>query len=305
MRITVVGPGAVGLLWAGRLHQAGADVRILDHSPRRAAALDRDGFILEDGSGETLIMVPVSADPATLAETDLALVCVKAYDTKSAARVLGENLSPGGRALTLQNGAGALETLCEALGPERVLGGITSEGSTLLAPDRVRHAGKGLTHLGPAQGPVDDFTRRAADILNQAGFQASPAQGAANLIWTKLLINVGINALTALLNAPNGRLLELARARDTMARAVAEAEAVGRALGVEFLHQDMLAAVEDVARRTANNISSMLQDVRAQKRTEVEFINGAVCREGRKQGLPTPVNQTLTDLVLSLQEDYL
>ncbi|MBI4798405.1 MAG: hypothetical protein HY794_06665 [Desulfarculus sp.] len=111
---------------------------------------------------------------------------------------------------------------------------------------------------------------------------------------------MGINALTAILEVPNGKLLEIAGAGQVMAAAVAEALAVGQALGIAFLHADMQQALAEVASRTAQNISSMLQDIRARRRTEVEFINGFVTGAGQDQGLPCPVNQTLTSLVLAL-----
>ncbi len=305
MRITVVGPGAVGLLLAARLSQAGAEVELLDHRPRRARELDREGFILEDEAGGHHLRVPAGADPAALARCRLALVCVKAYQTEEVATTLARHLPPAARVLTLQNGTGNVETLARALGEERVLGGITSEGATRLAPDRVRHAGRGQTHLGPAAGPLDQFSRQVARLLERAGFETRAVAGVQNLIWTKLLVNVGINALTAILDQPNGMLLELAGARAVMEQAVAEAQAVGLGLGVEFLHRDMQEAVREVARRTAGNISSMLQDVRARRRTEVDFINGAVARKGEELGLATPVNATLTRLVRALEQQYL
>ncbi|MBI4798404.1 MAG: NAD(P)-binding domain-containing protein [Desulfarculus sp.] len=135
MRITIVGPGAVGLLWATRLALAGAEVNILDHRPQRAALLAAEGLRLEDAQGETHLTLPASADPdLALAGNDLAMVCVKAYHTREVAGTLASHLPAGARALTLQNGAGNVETLVEALGAERVLGGITSEGATLLGP---------------------------------------------------------------------------------------------------------------------------------------------------------------------------
>ncbi|MFH1034391.1 MAG: ketopantoate reductase family protein [Pseudomonadota bacterium] len=304
MNLTVIGPGAVGLLWAARLARAGASLTILDHRPERAALLTAEGIRLEDAQGETHLVLPVSADPAqALAGCRVALVCVKAYHTREVARTLAAHLPPSARALTLQNGAGNVEALVEALGAERVLGGITSEGATLLGPGRARHAGQGQTHLGPALGPPDALCAELASLFKQAGFACQVAQGVQNLIWTKLIINVGINALTALLGVPNGRLLELPAAKALMERAVGEALAVGQALGVNFLHQDMPGNVAEVARRTAQNISSMLQDARAGRRTEVEFINGHVVRAGQGVGLACPVNQTLTDLVLAQEQN--
>jgi len=304
MRITVVGPGAVGLLFAMRLARAGVEVNLLDHRAERAAELDRRGVLLETPDAEELhLPLKASADPAqALAGAELALVCVKAHQTAAVAPALAAHLPAGARALTLQNGAGNVETLAAALGPERVLGGITSEGATLLGPGLVRHAGRGETFIGPASGPVDAFCRELVELFQAAGFATQAAQGVRNLIWTKLVVNVGINALTAIFKVPNGRLVEVEPAARVMRAAVEEALAVGRALGVSFLHADMQAAVAAVARRTAQNRSSMLQDVSNRRRTEVEFINGAVVAAGREAGVPTPVNQTLTSLVLALEQ---
>jgi 2-dehydropantoate 2-reductase len=304
MRVTVIGPGAVGLLWAGRLAQAGAQVALLDHRPERAQRLNDEGIFLEDGKGHVNYRMPASALPQVLVETDLALVCVKAYQTGEVAQVLGQHLNPQGRALTLQNGVGNVEALVTALGPERVLGGITSEGATLVKEGHVRHAGEGQTHLGPAEGPLDAFTNEVAALLNNAGFATQAVEGCQNLIWTKLVINVGINPLTAILNLPNGRLLELDHAALMMERVVNEAVAVGMKLGIRFIHNDMLDAVRQVAHRTAKNISSMLQDVRNKRRTEVQFINGAVLDKGRELGLACPFNAALASLVLALEENY-
>jgi 2-dehydropantoate 2-reductase len=139
-------------------------------------------------------------------------------------------------------------------------------------------------------------------LFNRAGFATQTAAGVEGLIWTKLVINVGINALTAILGVKNGVLLERPAALQIMHDAVEEALAVGRALGVEFLHADMQEAVRQVAGRTAANVSSMLADTRAHRRTEVEYINGRVAHLGQEQGIPCPVNLSLTRLVLALEQ---
>lgn len=302
MRIVVIGPGAMGVLLACRLREAGAEVNLLDYRADRAERLDREGLVLVDEQGEVRHGVAVSADPMVLDGCDLALVCVKAYRTGDVARELAGRLPAGARVLTLQNGAGNVERLVEAVGPDRVLGGITSEGATLLGEGRARHAGRGATHIGPVQGEPEDFCSRVAELFNRAGLETSLAAGVNNLIWTKLVINVGINALTALLDVNNGVLLELPAAEKLMAAAVAEAVAVGEGLGISFLHQDMLEAVREVAHRTAANVSSMRQDLAAARPTEIAYINGAVTRQGESLGIPTPVNHTLTLLVQAREQ---
>ena len=127
-------------------------------------------------------------------------------------------------------------------------------------------------------------------------------RGVQNLIWTKLVINVGINPLTAILDVPNGQLVEFEASAELMELAVAEAVAVGKAKGVTFLQEDMLENVREVARRTAKNVSSMRADVLAKRQTEVEFINGIICKAGAEAGVPTPINQSLTLMVKAIED---
>ena len=162
----------------------------------------------------------------------------------------------------------------------------------------MRHAGRGVTHVGPARGLLDDFTCQVRDMLIKAGFETEAGEGVQNLIWTKVVINVGINPLTAILDVLNGRLLELAPARELMAAAVEEAVAVGKALGIRFLHQDMLAAVAagGPAHRGQHQLHAPgLCAPSGAPRWPTSTAR--VVRQGEQVGLPTPINQTLTQLV--------
>ena len=197
----------------------------------------------------------------------------------------------------------ALSLAKEVFGKERVYGGVTAEGATLLDYGKIRHAGQGDTVIGPAREPqatLDDIIT----AFQKADFNAQSADNVDDLIWGKLIVNVGINALTAITRLKNGRLPELAGTRRIMEDVVREAVMVAKAKGVHLPYPDPLDRVIGVCRKTAGNIASMLQDVLNQKRTEVDFINGAIVREGERLGIPTPINQTLTFIVKTIQETY-
>jgi len=234
---------------------------------------------------------------------DLLVVVVKAYATADALRwaVGAGAVGPDTVALTLQNGLGNAEVLAAALGPERVLAGTTAQGATLLAPGQVRHGGEGPTHIAPwvPGGPAAARADAVAALFTQAGLPTSVAPDPRPLLWAKLCVNCGINALTAILRVPNGGLLERPEARRLMELAAAEAGAVAAAEGV-VLPADPVERTVAVARATGANRSSMLQDVERGRRTEVDAINGAVANRGRTAGVPTPVNAVLADLVLAL-----
>ena len=302
MNFLVVGPGAMGCLFAGHLRRAGHQAVILDYREDRANLINGDGITLEGVGGDFSIQVPAVAGKPSR-KFDVALICVKAYQTDEVARTLSSWLDPDVVVLTLQNGLGNLEALRNSFGDARVLGGVTAEGATLLGPGHVRHAGRGPTIIGPAgpdHGPAANIVSAFAD----AGFDIRMVDGVEDLIWGKLIVNVGINALTAITRLKNGRLPNIPGTHQVMKEAIGEAVKVADAVGINLPYPDPVKRVEEVCVGTADNIASMLQDVLAQRATEIGFINGAIVREGRRLGIPTPVNLTLNSLVEALQDSY-
>jgi len=302
MRFLVVGPGAMGCLFAARLKQAGHDVTLLDYIQERASQISDQGIVVEGVTGKYTVKVPAVAGDIP-EPPDLVLICVKSYNTREAGRIIEPWLKKETGIVTLQNGVGNLEILEEIFGRERVLGGVTAEGATLLGPGKIRHAGQGETIIGPGGDP-ESAAERMVSAFNRAGFQARSVERVDDLLWGKLIINVGINALTAITRLKNGRLPQFEETRRLMEDAVKEAVAVADAKKIQLPYPDPIGRVVEVCRATAGNIASMLQDVLKEKITEIDFINGAVVREGKAMGIPTPVNLTLTSLVQVIQKTY-
>lgn len=302
MRFLIVGPGAMGCLFAARLKNAGYDVTLLDYIEERAEQINEQGIMVEGVSGEYKVNVPTLAGNIPT-PPDLVLICVKSYKTREASQAIKRGLGPDTLVVTLQNGVGNLEILEEMFGRQRVLGGVTSEGATVLGPGKIRHAGQGETIIGPGGDP-NSPAEKLVSAFNQAGFKTRSADNVNDLIWGKLIINVGINALTAITRLKNGRLPELRGTHLIMEEAVKEAVAVAKAKDIQLPYPDPLGRVIEVCQATAGNIASMLQDVLNQRETEVDFINGAIVREGKAAGIPTPVNFTLTSMVQVIQDTY-
>ncbi|MCC6176464.1 MAG: 2-dehydropantoate 2-reductase [Chloroflexi bacterium] len=301
-RLAVVGPGALGCLFAGSLALAGHDVRLLGRRPEQAAALARDGLTIEHDGTVRRASVRTDTNPARLGPVDLAIVLVKATDTAAAAEALPALLAPNGAALSLQNGLGNVESLSAVLGPERVLAGVTSQGATLLGVGRIRHAGFGPTTFAEAVGGRSDRAERIAALLEAAGFPTTAVEAVAPVVWGKLIANAAINPLGALLDCSNGELVERPSSALLFDRLAGEAGAVAAALGVVLPFPDSIEHARAVARVTHRNRNSMLQDVEAGRRTEVEAINGAVARLGEHAGVPTPLNATMAALIRALEE---
>jgi len=302
MNFLVVGPGAMGCLFANRLKRVGHYVTIADYKPERADFINLNGICIEESTGEECVHVP-TVTRRTAKEPDVALICVKANQTKKAAEEVASWIDLQTSILTLQNGLGNLELLEEVFGKGRVLGGVTAEGATLLGPGHAKHAGRGQTIIGPA-GTPDGPVAKIVQAFEGAGFDASSSDEVEALIWGKLIVNVGINALTAIIRVKNGQLPAIPGAKTVMERAVQEAVSIAHAKGIHLPYPDPFRRVLEVCGATAENKASMLQDVLAQRITEIQAINGAIVREGKKLGIPTPVNLTLTSLVEAVQDTY-
>ena len=294
--ILIVGTGALASLFAARLSQAGYAITMLGSWQAGLDALQRDGVgILDESGKEHRFPIHAVRDPHECQDIRYALVLVKAWQTERAAGQIRDCLAEEGLAVTLQNGLGNRETLTRSLGQSRVALGVTTTGATLVGPGLVREGGEGVLSMErhPALGPIED-------ALKAANFQVDIVDDAQSLIWGKLVINAAINPLTAILRVPNGELLELPSARDMLARLANETAQVAQAEGVHLPFPDAVAAAEDVARRTAANRSSMLQDVLRGAPTEIDAICGAVVKVGQKYGIDTSVNWACWKLVKAI-----
>jgi 2-dehydropantoate 2-reductase len=224
------------------------------------------------------------------------LVLVKSWQTARVATQLHRLLDSSGIALTLQNGLGNYETLVSVLSEERVTLGVTTLAARLLAPGYVMHTGEGKVNLGTHPRQAD-----LQQMLTSAGFQVEIVADPKSLMWGKLVINAAINPLTAILGITNGELLTQPDTRELLSEVATEAEFIAYHNGVRLPYLDPIEAVEQVARNTAANHSSMLQDLLNERPTEIDSINGAIVHEAEKVGIPTPVNRVLWHLVKGLE----
>ena len=294
--ILIVGTGALATLFAARLTSSGHRITMLGTWPEGLSALRQNGVRLLDANGyEQKLSVHVTDDPKDCRSAKHAIVLVKSWQTERAACQLKECLADDGLAITLQNGIGNQEILAGELGKSRVAIGTTTTGATLLGPGLVKAGGDGTISIEahPALGPIEA-------ALKSATFKVDIVGDARALLWSKLIINAAINPLTALLKISNGELLERPAARQLMHELAREAAAVASAEKVKLPFSDPAAAVEDVARKTAGNHSSMLQDTRRGAPTEIDAICGAIARTGERHRIPTPINYTCWQLILAL-----
>ncbi|MDI6773137.1 MAG: 2-dehydropantoate 2-reductase [bacterium] len=303
LKVCVIGAGAMGSLFGGYLSAAGHEVWLVDTATGHADAIARQGLRIVEPNGEERVVRPRAVtDPRSVGPCDLVLVFVKSYHTRQAAASLAPLLAPSTVVLTLQNGLGNVDALAEEVPRSHLMAGTTGQGANVLGAGRIHHAGSGETLIGELDGAPTDRLRCLVEAFTDAGLHASASNNVQGVIWAKLLVNIAINPLTAILRVRNGRLLEMPEAVEIMKEAVDEGLAVASRAGVRVPLEDPWAHVRDVARRTGDNRSSMLQDVEMGRQTEIDVINGAVVREGSRLGVATPVNLALMHLVKCLEQ---
>ncbi len=304
MHLVLVGPGALGSLFAVRLAphlQKESDALfLLDHNSRRARDLTRTGFSLQQNDSLFHAHVQVTADPHAIPTCDVLLLCVKANHVAEALQHAAPLISKNTLVIGIQNGMAHLEALLKTAGV--AIAATSSAGATLTGPGQVLFGGTGLTRFGELHRdtPVPEELENVVELFTRAGLQAERVDDIYAFLWEKLCVNVGINALTAIHGQKNGWLLTTDTTKKTMKAAIAEAVAVAAKKKIS-IPTDPVALTFSVCEKTKENVSSMLQDIRHKRPTEIEAINGYIVREGKELAIPTPVNSKLVQQVREVE----
>jgi len=306
MKIVIIGTGAMGCLYGAKLSLVPENkIYLLASRAEYVDAINSNGILIEsDGALASYKNIIVSTETSLMNDADLVIVFVKSHTTKRAIFDNIEMLKTAKAVLTLQNGLGNAEIISEAIGENNVLAGTTAYGATAIEPGRVRHAGIGPTTIGEMQSGIGitDRVNLICEVLNAAGIETTVSGDVASVIWKKLLVNVGINALTGITKLLNGELLDYPVLLEIMSLAVAEAVEVANTKGIDIGEIDHFERAKEVCKATAHNKASMLQDILNNRETEIDMINGAIVREGKKLGIATPTNLVLTNLIKFMQK---
>jgi len=293
MKVVIVGPGAMGCLFAALLTEAEFDVTLLDKDEARARLIFKQGVLLEKDGRTRAAHVPTTAVPEDIAgPVDFVCLCVKAFDTRSAIQHAAPLVGQKTTVVSIQNGLGNAEEMARVVGAGKVVCAVTSQASTSLGLAHIRHAGVGMTSMAPFSTRKSE-TSAFARLLRNAGAPTEVLTDAPGMIWGKLVVNAAVNCVTAVWGVPNGEILTKPHLKETADAIALEVAAVAEATGINLPYADPVAEMTAVCQATASNISSMLQDVRNGKPTEVEAINGAIVKQARAVGVPVPINRAL------------
>jgi 2-dehydropantoate 2-reductase len=291
--IAVIGAGALGSVFASALLNAGNFVTLLG---RR---LTPDISVCEPPCAIQQTQLRVETDPATISDAKFVLMLVKAYDTEVATRSIAPFLAPESTVITLQNGLGSAERISAHLpGSQVVLSGVTSQAARRVSPGLVIHTGSGPTVIGYRNEVERTRAERVRTVLVNAGIPTSITGDIDRFIWQKVAVNAAINGLTALARVPNGAILSQPPLTAAAEVVLDEATAVAAAHGYDLpgIRQTLRSTIQ----ATAENRSSMLQDVEAGRRTEVDAIYGSLIEAGHERGLALPALTVIDALVRSI-----
>ena len=305
MKIAVIGAGAMGSLFGAMLAGADNEIWLYDVWQEHVQTINQEGLRIEREGKTRTVRLNATTEPDQIGQAELTIIFVKSTQTHAATQTAQQIAGSDGSVMTLQNGMGNADIIAELIEPNRILAGTTAHGATMLGAGRIRHAGIGATTIGSwaATEQGRQLADRFAGFFTQAGIETEAVDEVRSVVWNKLLINIGINAITALSGIRNGQILDLEITRELSRNAVEEAMAVARARDIA-IKEDAVDIVFKVAEATAVNRSSMGQDVDHKRQTEIAAINGFIVSEAKKLGIDAPVNLALTALIKTLEYHY-
>jgi len=294
-KIAIVGAGAVGGYFGGLLARAGAPVVMIGR-PAFVEAVTKNGLFLDTIHFQESVRLEASTDLGAARAAEIVLFCVKTTDNATTARALAPLLAPGAIVLSLQNGVDNVEQIRAAAGID-ALPTVVYVAASVPEPGRVKHVGRGDLVIGPPS----EKTERIAALFSRANVPCRISQNIEGELWTKLVWNCALNAVSALGRAKYGQIAASADAWKVVETAVHEVLAVARAAGIQPPGledpQVALAGALKIATQMAEAFSSTGQDLNRGKRTEIDSLNGYVSRRATELGVPAPVNHALYALV--------
>lgn len=300
MKIAVIGPGAMGLLFGSYLSRQN-EVTLVGTNPAKMHTIQENGVTVREMDGsETVYHPAATADAAALPPADLVLLQVKASASQAALAKNKNLIGPDTLLLTLQNGMGH-ETLLEQFAPaERVIIGTTQQGSYKLGETAVCHSGGGKTYLGAVTGDSSRFAPLAA-MFAACGFPCEVSAQVQGMIWDKLMINASSSVLSGILQVPQGYVEQDPHAWTLAEKLIRELCAAATAEGYPFDAEEQIARIRLHLQKAPTGFTSIYADLKAGRRTEVDVINGAVVKAGHRCGVPVPTHELVVELVHAME----
>lgn len=307
MKILIIGAGAMGSLFGGRLKAQQSDVLLYNRKNPHVEKINRSGLtIVESDNQETTVPLKVVQEVSKTDAYDLVLVLVKAHATKAVLEIVKDSFSPKTLIVTMQNGLGNLEAIAELFPNNPVVSGTMGSGASVESSGRILHRGWGKNYIGRSEDvDAQEQLLEFIELLNRSGLETELAEDVQTVIWNKLFVNVAYNSLTALTRLRNGDILNTDEGQNLLRGVVTEAVQVAGAEGISVDKETVIAKCLKMGREDIGaNKSSMLMDVLHKRKTEIDAINGAVAKLGEQHGIETPYNELITGVIKVIEANY-
>ena len=297
MRIAVIGAGAMGSLFAGRLAACGEDVSLVEVNPANIDAVRERGLRLTIGGADEVHALPIGPAQTYSGVYDLLIVFTKGMHTEAAVQAVSHLVGPDTLALTVQNGIGNVEKIEPVIPRERIIKGMTNWPATVVETGHVTVPGSGEIHLWPALGDGSAGFDGVCQVLNKAGLNCVADRSVDASIWEKLSFNAALNSVAAITGMTVGEMGDSAEARQIIFSVLDESLATAKALGVAVDDARTRQSVDYALANHRHHKPSMLQDRLAGRPMEIDTITGAVASEAERLAVPAPVTATLAGLL--------
>ena len=298
MKIAIVGTGAMGSVYAGLFASAGHEVWAIDRWREHVDAMRKNGLRVEGASGDRTVQVHATTEPRDAGPCDLVVLATKAMHVADAAASLKSLLKSETPVLSIQNGLGGPDTAASILGKERVMVGVVGGfGASMRAPGHAHHNGMELVRLGEFGGPITPRLKKVEEVWRGAGFRVKVFDDIDQLVWEKLICNCSLSGPCAVSGLTTGEVMADPDLAKVSAACATEAFDVARKKGVRLGFDDPVAYTREFASKIPLARPSVLLDLLARRKSEIDVINGSIPRVGREVGLAAPVNEAITALV--------
>ena len=302
MKIGIVGAGAMGSVYGGLFAAAGHTVWLVDPWREHIEAVRRDGLHVSGASGERTVRPDATTAPGKAGSCDLVVLATKMRDLEAAASSIRPMLGNDTAILAIQNGLGNQDIMARVLGGRDFLVGIAGGfGASNPRPGSVHHNGMDHVNIAEAAGGGSARLDRVVEIWRGAGFNAEAFDDPDRMIWGKYICNLAFSPVCAALSLRIGQVLENPPARSLAEGCAAEAFQVAMAKGIALEFNDPIRRIHEFGRVIPDAMPSMLLDMLAGRRTEIDALNGALLREAGSVGIATPVNAFMTRVVMALE----
>lgn len=300
MRIAVIGAGAMGSIYGGRLSQHN-EVILVDTNEKVVDQICKNGLKIDENGTTDCYHPAALCDTSNEKPADLVILFVKALFSRSALENNRSLIGPDTRLMTLQNGAGHEDLLKEFVNEDRVIIGTTEDNGAVLDFGHVRRGGTGVTNVGMLTEDKDGFLGRLKETFDSCGFEVRIHENIQYLIWDKLFTNVSLSALTGILQVDMGYIAADEYTWKLCRQLIHETILTAAAAGLEFDEETVAEKVKKTSLNNPSGCTSIRADLRDGRRTEVDTISGAVVRAAKKYNVEVPGHEFVVNLVHAME----